>query len=114
METNHYNSLLLEILDSLPQGPLQILLRTRVRLFQNFYQLLANSSIGRAISLAGDELTLAQGKQVFKDSLGYDMPETYGFIGNGIKYMIKEVGTMFTWFKDEGYGADIQVLRKEG
>jgi hypothetical protein len=70
--------------------------------------------IGRAISLAGDELTLAQGKQVFKDSLGIDMPETYDFVGNGIKYVIKEVGTMFTWFKDEGYGADIQALRKEG
>jgi len=63
--------------------------------------------------LAGDELTLAQGKQVFKESLGYDMPETYGFVGTGIQYMIKEVGTMFAWFKDVGYAADIPALRKE-
>jgi len=68
---------------------------------------------GRAITLAGDELTLAQGKKVFKDTLGYDMPETFGFVGSGIKYMIKGVGTMFNWFKDEGYGADIPALMKE-
>jgi len=67
----------------------------------------------RAIGLAGDELTFAQGKKVFKDTMGYDLPETYGFVGSGIKYMIKEVGTMFNWFKDEGYGVNIPELRKE-
>ena len=66
----------------------------------------------RAIGLAGDELTLAQGKKVFKDTMGYDLPETYGFVGLGIKYMVKEVGSMFNWFKDEGYGVNIPELRK--
>lgn len=45
---------------------------------------------GRAISLAGDELTLEQGKKVFKQVEGYDMPETWGFVGAGIKMMSKE------------------------
>lgn len=67
----------------------------------------------RAIGLAGDELTLAQGQKVFKETMGFDMPITYGFVGSGIKYMVKEVGTMFGWFKDEGYAVDIQALRKE-
>ncbi|RDL36181.1 Uncharacterized protein BP5553_06793 [Venustampulla echinocandica] len=67
----------------------------------------------KAVSLAGDELTLAQGKKVFKDTLGYDMPETFGFVGSGIKFMVKEMSTMFRWFKDEGYGADIPALKKE-
>jgi uncharacterized protein YbjT (DUF2867 family) len=68
---------------------------------------------GRALGLAGDELTLAQGKKVFKDTMGYDMPETWGFVGSAIKFMITEVGTMFNWFRDEGYGVDIPALRKE-
>ncbi|TVY83967.1 Nitrogen metabolite repression protein nmr [Lachnellula suecica] len=68
---------------------------------------------GRAISLAGDALTLQQGKEVFKDAVGYPMPETFGFVGSGIKFMSKEMGTMFQWFKDVGYGVDIPALRKE-
>jgi hypothetical protein len=68
---------------------------------------------GRAISLAGDELNLTQAKKGIKDTLGFDMPETYAFFGTGLKYMIKEVGTMFNWFRDVGYAADISTLRKE-
>lgn len=67
----------------------------------------------RAIGMAGDELTLAQGKKVFKDTMGFDMPETYGFVGAVIKWMMTEIGTMFRWFEDEGYAVDIQALRKE-
>jgi len=67
----------------------------------------------RSISLAGDELNIEQGRKVFKDTMGSDLPETFGFVGSGIKYMIKEMGTMFNWFKTDGYGADIQALRKE-
>ena len=68
---------------------------------------------GRAITLAGDELTLDQGKKVFKEAVGREMPETFWFVGAGIKMMITEVGTMFRWFKEVGYGADIPALRKE-
>jgi hypothetical protein len=68
---------------------------------------------GRAVTLAGDELNLTQAKKVFKRTEGYDMPETYGFVGSGIKMASKEMGTMFSWFKTDGYGADIAELRKE-
>jgi uncharacterized protein YbjT (DUF2867 family) len=67
----------------------------------------------RAIGLAGDDLTLPQARKVFKDTMGSELPETYGFVGSGITWMVKEVGTMFNWFKNEGYGVDIQALRKE-
>lgn len=68
---------------------------------------------GRAISLAGDELTLEQGKKVFKEVLGYDMPESFGFVGTGLKMVSKELGTMFKWFGEYGFGADIEALRRE-
>lgn len=67
----------------------------------------------RAIGMAGDELTLAQGKKVFKETMDFDMPETYGFVGAAIRWMIAEVGLMFRFFEDEGYAVDIQALRKE-
>jgi len=67
----------------------------------------------RTVSLAEDELTLAQTKNVFKDNIGYDMPETYGLVGSGIRYKMKKVGIMFNWFKNVGYIVDIQALRKE-
>jgi len=67
----------------------------------------------RAISLAGDELTLDQGKKIFKEVVGYDMPETFRFVGTAINFMIKEVRAMFAWFKEAGYGADIPKLRME-
>lgn len=68
---------------------------------------------GTAISLAGDDLNLAQARKVFRDTLGYRMPETFAFFGKAIKSMVKEMGIMFGWFKDVGYGADIPVLRKQ-
>jgi uncharacterized protein YbjT (DUF2867 family) len=68
---------------------------------------------GRAISLAGDEVTLVQAKKVFKEVIGYDMPANFTFMGSALIFMVKELGTMFRWFKDAGYGADIKALRKE-
>lgn len=68
---------------------------------------------GKAISLAGDELTLKQGRKVFKNTMGYAMPESFGFVGTGLKFAMKELGTMFKWFETDGYGADIPALRKE-
>ncbi|EPE31954.1 NAD(P)-binding Rossmann-fold containing protein [Glarea lozoyensis ATCC 20868] len=68
---------------------------------------------GRSISLAGDELNLKDGKKVFKETMGYDMPETFGFVGSGIKLASKEMGSMFSWFKSDGFGVDIQKLKQE-
>lgn len=68
---------------------------------------------GRAISLAGDELTLSQAKEVFREAVGYDMPTTFTFLGSAVVFMVKEVGTMFKWFNEVGYAADIKALRKE-
>jgi len=68
---------------------------------------------GRAIGLAGDELTLPQAKKVFKETLGTEMPSTYQFVGSALLWAVKELGTMFKWFADVGYGVDIQALRRE-
>ncbi|KAF2870620.1 nucleoside-diphosphate-sugar epimerase family protein [Massariosphaeria phaeospora] len=75
-----------------------------------------SSYTGRAISLAGDELNHEQAKMIFTEKTGKDMPETYGIVGSAIKVVLREqLGDMFRWFGEEGngFGADIQSLRKE-
>lgn len=67
---------------------------------------------GRSISLAGDELTCEQAKAVFKKKAGYELPESFGIVGKALLWMMKEMGVMFKWFKEEGYGANIEELRK--
>jgi len=68
---------------------------------------------GRAISLAGDELTFDEANTIFKEEVGYDIPITFGFIVSALLWGVKDIGTMFKFFEDVGYAADIAALRKE-
>lgn len=67
----------------------------------------------KAISLAGDALTVQEAKEVFRNTMGYDMPVTYRLVGSAAEMVMTEIGKMFQWFKKEGYGADIAGLRRE-
>jgi hypothetical protein len=68
---------------------------------------------GRAISLAGDELKFGEANAVFKKKVGKDIPTTFGFVGSALIWAVKDVGMMFKFFEEVGYGANIQELRKE-
>ncbi|KAH8589584.1 nucleoside-diphosphate-sugar epimerase family protein [Bisporella sp. PMI_857] len=67
---------------------------------------------GQAISLAGDELTFDEAAKVFKEKTANSLPTTFGFVASLVLYTAKEVGVMFKWFQDEGFGADIQEVKK--
>jgi uncharacterized protein YbjT (DUF2867 family) len=66
----------------------------------------------QAISLAGDELSQEEGNGVFWKVFGRPMPRTYVFVGSVLKSMVKEVGIMFRWFEEEGYGASVEGCRR--
>ncbi|KAK7927372.1 nucleoside-diphosphate-sugar epimerase family protein [Apiospora marii] len=68
---------------------------------------------GRSVTLAGDEVTLADLRAVFQQKTGRDMPETFQFVAHIIFWLSAEFGSMFRWFHDEGFGADLSALRKE-
>lgn len=97
----------------LGDNPLQLISTHDIGLFATRVFTDPDAYKGVAISLAGDELTFAQAEQVFKEILGFDIPVTFAIVGSGMKYMLKEMGTMFAWFAVEGFGADIPALRKE-
>ncbi|KAL5325934.1 hypothetical protein ACEPPN_007069 [Leptodophora sp. 'Broadleaf-Isolate-01'] len=68
---------------------------------------------GRAISLAGDDLTFDEANAVFVKAAGIGLPQTYGFIARFLLWAIKDLNTMFKFFEDVGYSADIPALKQE-
>ncbi|KAL5319091.1 hypothetical protein ACEPPN_014161 [Leptodophora sp. 'Broadleaf-Isolate-01'] len=68
---------------------------------------------GQAIGIAGDELTCEEGSKIFRQTMGFDLPMISPFLGGRIRHMIKELRTMFGWFKTDGYKVDIKALRAE-
>jgi uncharacterized protein YbjT (DUF2867 family) len=68
---------------------------------------------GKAVGLAGTELTLTEAKDRFKSVTNKDLPECWTFVGSTMLWAIKEVGAMFAFFENEGYHVDIEALRKK-
>lgn len=67
---------------------------------------------GKATGLAGDSLTLAETKEVFKQAIGKELPQTWGVLAKGMRWAIAELGKMFNFFEKEGYQVDIEALKK--
>ncbi|KAI4150715.1 MAG: hypothetical protein LQ340_003940 [Diploschistes diacapsis] len=65
----------------------------------------------RAISVAGDELTYEQADKVFMEKTGQAIPTTYGFIASLVLWLSHDVSSMFKFFNDPGYTADISYVR---
>ncbi|KAJ5301517.1 hypothetical protein PENANT_c002G06531 [Penicillium antarcticum] len=72
----------------------------------------ANAYKGRAIALAGDELTYAQVKNIFEKRTGQTLPTTFKPLTALFMAMVKDMGYMFKWFHDEGYGADVDEVKR--
>lgn len=66
----------------------------------------------KAIGLAGDELTIAQLDQAFKNKTTQGMAGTFWALGAFLKLVIGELGLMINWFGSEGYKANIPELKK--
>ena len=67
---------------------------------------------GRYQSIAGAELTFDQANAVFKEKIGKDMPETFGFVACIALAAVKSVGNMFNYLKKEGTGADVAECKQ--
>ncbi|KAJ4294934.1 hypothetical protein N0V88_005173 [Collariella sp. IMI 366227] len=67
---------------------------------------------GRAVGLAGDELTFAQLDEVFQRATGHPVETTFGLLGKALKYGVSEIGVMVDWFYEDGYKADLGLNRK--
>jgi hypothetical protein len=67
----------------------------------------------RAISLAGDDLTLDEVRAVIRKVAGTQLPQSWTIVGYGLRWGVKDLGRMFTFFEKQGYGVDIKKLKAE-
>ncbi|KAI2613222.1 NAD(P)-binding protein [Hypoxylon fragiforme] len=68
---------------------------------------------GRAVGLAGDELSWEQLNAAFTNATGSPAPVSYWFFGSVLTYMVTEISLMIGWFASDGYKADVKARRKD-
>lgn len=66
----------------------------------------------RAISLAGDEITIERANEIFNKYSGRNFTETFRILCSLIMWGIKDFGYMLRWFHDVGYAADIEEVKR--
>lgn len=66
----------------------------------------------KAIGLAGDDIAQSEGNEAMWAAKGRPMVQTYWFIASFLKWAVGDVGVMFKWFEEEGYGADLQKCKR--
>lgn len=68
----------------------------------------------KALELATDALSPNEARAIFKRVVGKEMPTTYLFVGRLLKLMLhKQLGIMFQWFVDVGFGADVDEYKSK-
>ncbi|KAM0332066.1 hypothetical protein ACHAQA_002335 [Verticillium albo-atrum] len=68
---------------------------------------------GRAVALAGDELSFEELKDVFQSTVGEELPQTYSVLAWPVLWWVKDAEKSFEWFRTAGYAADIASLREQ-
>lgn len=66
--------------------------------------------VGERYDLAGDELTLAEMADTFADVTGVDVEPVHLSIEEAAENFGEEAATMYEWFNEEGYSADIEAV----
>lgn len=61
----------------------------------------------KSLSLASEVLSFGEFKSMFEEKTGEKLPMTYGVTARILCGLSKELGYMFDWFRDVGFGADI-------
>ncbi|KAL1836170.1 hypothetical protein VTJ49DRAFT_5479 [Mycothermus thermophilus] len=67
---------------------------------------------GKALGIAGDQLTFEQVNELVKKETGQPIGTTYRIVWKLMNFLVSEVGIMMEWFRDEGFGVDIAKLRE--
>ncbi|RYP93523.1 hypothetical protein DL770_000407 [Monosporascus sp. CRB-9-2] len=68
---------------------------------------------GRAVGLAGDELTFVEAADIFRRIVGHDMPRLWAPLGRGVRWLVDDTGKSMDWFGRVGFGVNMEALRRE-
>jgi uncharacterized protein YbjT (DUF2867 family) len=66
----------------------------------------------KSIPLASDELTYNEMKSIFEKTTGETLPTTYIFLAGFFHRLSADFMLMFKWFRDVGFGVDMQAARR--
>ncbi|KAF1976393.1 NAD(P)-binding protein [Bimuria novae-zelandiae CBS 107.79] len=97
---------------ALKERPLQLVATADIGAFAAQAFLHPEEWAGRYQSIAGAILTFEEANAVFKERIGRDMPETFGFVACAALAAVKSVGNMFEYLKKEAPGADVDECRR--
>jgi uncharacterized protein YbjT (DUF2867 family) len=92
--------------------PLQLIATSDIGFFAAAAFMNPEASKNRALSLAGDNLTFEQMSDIFERSTGKKVPTAFRLPVWLMMAAVKEMGVMFKWFHDEGFGVDISALKR--
>jgi len=67
---------------------------------------------GKAIGLAGCEMSFEDVKTAFREVVKKELPTTWAFVAHGVLWWVPEAKTSFEWFRECGYRADIEGLKR--
>ena len=79
---------------------------------QSFINANSTDYKNKSISLAGDELNFSELKTIFEQKTGETLPTTYVFVAAILNWLSHELGYMFKWFRDVGFGVDIASMKR--
>lgn len=68
---------------------------------------------GKALALAGDELSFSEIQEIFREVVGEELPQTYKIVAYPILWMVQDASKSFAWFRDAGWKAGIDSLRAQ-
>jgi hypothetical protein len=68
---------------------------------------------GRAVGLAGDEMTLEEARWRFEKVTGKQLPQSWAFLGKAALWVVGEIRDMFAFLEKEGCGVDIAARKEE-
>ncbi|KAH8646895.1 nucleoside-diphosphate-sugar epimerase family protein [Xylariales sp. PMI_506] len=74
----------------------------------------ADAWAGKAVGLAGDELTFAEANEIYKKVSGQEMPRNWPIVSQGIRWVVSEANQSMEWFEKAGFKVDLNLLRRQG
>lgn len=69
---------------------------------------------GRAVGIAGDELTFAEADEVFRSIVTSGMPKLWNIPSQALRWGVEDARMSMEWFERVGFGVDVDALRREG
>ncbi|KAH7024719.1 uncharacterized protein B0I36DRAFT_331951 [Microdochium trichocladiopsis] len=70
--------------------------------------------VGRAVGLAGDDLTFQEADGAYKRVYGHEMPRTWGLLSRGVRWAVADARQSMDWFEKEGFSVDMELLGRDG